>query len=66
MKRRSSSQLWEMTTASSASVTRLSSQSGRPGGTGRVGDDVSAVAARKHHAFHQRLLASRLAPCRPV
>jgi hypothetical protein len=67
MKRRSSSQLCEITTDSSASVTRLSSQAGSAGGV-CSGVAMMSCAAERANTMHStsELLASRLAPCSPV
>ena len=63
MKRRNSSQLCEMTTHSSASVTRLSSHCGKSG-AGRAGATAMACAAARANTLHSssELLASRSAP----
>jgi hypothetical protein len=69
MKRRTSSQLWEMTTSSSEEVTREASQ-----GLVKLGIGISAscaamsAAAAVAKTMHSssELLASRLAPCSPV
>ncbi len=67
MKRRSSSQLCETTTHSSASVTRLSSQGGSTGTlAGALASMWAAAACANTMHSSSELLARRLAPCRPV
>ena len=67
MKRRNSSQLWEITTVSSASITRLSSQVGKCAAAPLWACAMSLVVACANtmHSTSE-LLASRLAPCRPL